>query len=478
MGNDTDPAAIAVTVVEMARDGRFTEIEALFAPRLRAVVSARTLRTAWAAEIASIGPVSAIGTPATEPMPDGADGLAGDAAGGPPEGSDAGPAGTSGGSGAGPACTSGGGAGRAGLTRVSVPVSGRHGGLTVVMSVDGAGALNGLRLAPAATTSWAPPPYATRGRFGERDVTLGTGPLAVPGTLTMPRGRGPHPGVVLLSGGGPFDRDATSGPNKPLKDLAWGLACRGVAVLRFDKVTCVHGARVSDADGFTMTEEYVPHAVAAVRLLRSSPSVDAARVFVAGHSMGGKVAPRVAAAEPSVAGLVIMAGDAEPMHRSAVRVARHLASPAIGAMTEPDVEAIARQAAQVEDPCLSPSTPAALLPLGLPASYWLDLRAYDPVAAAAALEVPMLILQGGRDYQVTVEDDLARWKAGLARRADVEFRLYAADDHLFFPGTGPSTPAGYQRAQHVDPAVVADIAAWLHPAPGRFARFTRFARRG
>lgn len=79
---------------------------------------------------------------------------------------------------------------------------------------------------------------------------------------------GPRPGVVLLGGGGPFDRDATTGPNKPLKDLAWGLAGRGVAVLRFDKVTHIHGAQVADTPDFTMTDEYVPHAVAAVHLLR------------------------------------------------------------------------------------------------------------------------------------------------------------------------------------------------------------------
>jgi hypothetical protein len=51
---------------------------------------------------------------------------------------------------------------------------------------------------------------------------VGSGPLAVPDTLSPPRGRGPRPGAVLLSGGGPFDRDETSGPSKPLKDLAWG----------------------------------------------------------------------------------------------------------------------------------------------------------------------------------------------------------------------------------------------------------------
>ena len=110
-----------------------------------------------------------------------------------------------------------------------VPVTFERGGLTVVMSVDEAGLLQGLKIEPAAAV-WAPPAYADPDRFAEREVRVGSGPLAVPGTLSVPRGDGPWPGVVLLSGGGPFDRDQTSGPNKPLKDLAWGLASRGVAV--------------------------------------------------------------------------------------------------------------------------------------------------------------------------------------------------------------------------------------------------------
>jgi dienelactone hydrolase len=73
----------------------------------------------------------------------------------------------------------------------------------------------------------------------------------------------------------------------------------------------------------------------------------------------------------------------------------------------------------------------------------------------------MLILQGGRDYQVTVADDLSRWRAALADRPDVTIRVYEADNHLFFPGRGPSSPAEYEHAQHMDPAVITDIANWL-----------------
>jgi uncharacterized protein len=412
----TDPAAIATAVVGMAKAERFAEIEQLFAPRMRAVVSAEMVRIGWMGEISRVGPVTGVGEAVSEPFE-----------------------------------------GEEGLVKVSVPVTCERGELTMVMSLDDAGKMHGLLLAPPTTVSWQPPDYATPRKFVEQEVTIGTGPLAVPGTLTLPRRRSSHPGVVLLSGGGPFDRDETSGANKPLKDLAWGLASRGVAVARFDKVTFAH-RQVATEPGFTMTDEYVPHAVAAVRLLQEQPRVDPARVFVLGHSMGGRVAPRVAAAEASIAGMVILAGDTQPMHHALLRVARYLSPDSIPPAA---LEALGRQAALVDSPGLSPTTPAADLPFNWPGSYWLDLRGDDPVATAAALNKPMLILQGGRDYQVTVADDLTGWQAGLGHRPDVVIRVHDADDHLFFPGSGPSTPAGYSPPQHVDPAVITDIAQWL-----------------
>jgi dienelactone hydrolase len=388
------PVTMSLAVVEMAQEERFTEIRDLFAPTLRAMVTTDALQAAWAVELDRRGPVSSVGAPVSEPA-------------------------------------------TAGVVVVRVPVTCERGALTLMVSVHESGWLTGLQLAPASAAEpavpWEPPAYANPEQFDEQDVTVGSGPLAVPGTLSLPRRPEPRP------------------------------ASRGVAVLRFDKVTFAHPSEVKTAHDFTVADEYVPHALAAVHLLGQHPAVDAERIFLLGHSLGGTVAPRVAASDPSVAGLVILAGGAQPLHWTAVRQIRYLASldPETAAASDPAIEAMSEQARLVDSPDLSPSTPASELPFGTPAPYWLDLRGYDAVAVAAALDRPILILQGGRDYQVTVLDDLARWKTGLAHRADVTFRIYPSDNHFFFPGTGRSTPAECEPAQHVDPAVVPDIAGWL-----------------
>ncbi|MFE3001938.1 hypothetical protein ACFXG4_44065 [Nocardia sp. NPDC059246] len=419
---DIDPETVAATVADLLRNERFDELAELFAPRLAAVVSAATVRAGWTGEIAKIGAVRSVGAAVTRPAADG-------------------------------------------LTSVHLPVTCERGALAVHLAVDAAGRLHGLRLAAPAESGWTPPDYTVPRRFREQDVTLGAGDTAVTGTLTVPVGSGSRPAVVLVASG-PADRDLTTGPNKPFKDLAWGLASRGVAVLRFDKLTHAH-SEFENAAGFTMVEEYLPHALAAVEVLRREPGVDSARIFVAGHSGGGKAAPRIAAADPGIAGVAVLAGDTVPLPRSILRALRHIAA------VEPEqdigelLESMRARAARTESPALSTETPAADLLFNWPASYWLDLRDYDQVATAAALDRPILLIQGGRDYQVTADEDLPLWEAGLAGRPDVAIRVHPTVDHMLCSGTGPSTPSGYLRPQHVDPAVISDIADWLGAEPVR-----------
>jgi fermentation-respiration switch protein FrsA (DUF1100 family) len=95
-----------------------------------------------------------------------------------------------------------------------------------------------------------------------------------------------------------------------------------------------------------------------------------------------------------------------------------------------------------------------------PDSYWKDLEAYKPAQAAALLTMPMLILQGERDYQVTL-GDLQGWRDALDGHAGVTIKSYPTLNHLFLPGEGKSTPSEYGRAGHIPDFVLDDIADWI-----------------
>ena len=319
--------------------------------------------------------------------------------------------------------------------------------------------------APTPSPAPADPGYVKAGTFRETDVTVGAGEWALPGTLAMPAGEGKHPALVLVHGSGPNDRNETIGANAPFRDLARGLASKGVAVLRYDKRTLVHGAKIVSApDRFTVKEETVDDALEAVALLARTPGIDTARIFVLGHSLGGMLIPRVAshARATNVAGYIVMAGTARPLQDVYLDQVRYLL--ALDGEITPSEQAklaeIERQNARLVDPAQLANASAADLPLGLPAAYWKDLEGYRPAEAAKAIERPVLILQGERDYQVTMAD-FALWKTALGSKPNVTFRTYPGLNHLFIAGEGTSSPAEYSAAGHVAQAVIDDIAAWV-----------------
>ena len=314
---------------------------------------------------------------------------------------------------------------------------------------------------PVSTVAYTPPAYVTPSAFRDESVTVDAGGWPLPGTMSVPVGEGPFPGVVLVHGSGPNDRDASFGPNKPFRDLAEGLASRGIAVLRYDKRTRVHAGRIASLSGFTVKDEVVDDAVAAVKAMRASRAIRPDRVFVLGHSLGGMLAPRIAAADPAIAGLVVMAGAARPLEQAIVDQTRYLVmlDGKISAEEQTALDGAARLAAEVK--ALKPSDPPIVSPgISAPASYWLDLRGYDPPASASRLEQSMLVLQGERDYQVTMED-FGAWRRALESRQGAHFKSYPTLNHLFIAGSGPSSPAEYNRPGHVEGSVVADIAAWI-----------------
>jgi dienelactone hydrolase len=335
--------------------------------------------------------------------------------------------------------------------------------LDVKVVFNAGGKVSGLFFAPTAPEPAAEPPspaYVKEGSFQERDVTVGSGDWILPGTLSVPVGEGPFPAVVLVHGSGPQDRDETIGPNKPFRDLAWGLSSNGIAVLRYEKRTKQQGAKMAGLTSLTVKEETVDDAVAAVQLLRTIPTVDAKGIFVLGHSLGGMLIPRIGGRDPAIAGLIVLAGTTRPLEDVLVEQVEYIDS--LGTPSEAaskQLEDLKAQSARIKTLDPSKAEPAEPI-MGVPVAYWLDLRGYRPAEAARQLKIPMLILQGERDYQVT-PTDFKNWKDALADRPDVVCKTYADLNHLFMAGQGKATPAEYDRPGHVAATVVEDIAAWI-----------------
>jgi uncharacterized protein len=347
---------------------------------------------------------------------------------------------------------------------VVLPVEFEHTTWEFVVSVDKSGSLVGLLARPGTDTSlpWNPPDYSKAGSFRTEDVTFGKNEWQLPGTLAMPAGKGPFPALVLVHGSGPNDRDESIGPQKPFRDLAEGLASRGIAVLRYEKRTRHAAAKIGTIKNFTVQDETVDDALAAAEFLRNRPEFDAARVFVLGHSLGGYLITRIGQRDPKLAGLISLAGSARPLEDIIVEQNIYLASlqgngpEALKAIEKAKADAQRVKALTPE----SKGAPGETIFSG-PPSYWLDLKGYDPAVEARSLKQPMLILQGERDYQVTMTD-FGRWKDALQNRPDVTFRTFPALNHLFETGAGKSTPAEYMsRPSHVSSEVIDVIAAWI-----------------
>ena len=297
----------------------------------------------------------------------------------------------------------------------------------------------------------------------EQEVRIGDEKSGLPGTLSLPDGKGPFPAVVLVHGSGPHDRDEIIGPNRPFRDLAWGLAQRGVAVLRYDKRTFADPASLAEVGAaLTVRHEVLDDARAALAALRWREEIDGTRLFVLGHSLGGTVAPRIAAIEPRPAGVIVLAGATLPLPEKMLEQMRYIAG--VDGETSPEerdrieqLESTVRTLRAALDG--KGEDPAGPL-LGAPIGYYRDLEQHDPPQLAAASGLPYLVLQGGRDYQVTL-DDFARWRAALGNRANACLVVYDDMDHLFRPGKGPSRPGDYERAEPVSQRVIGDIADWI-----------------
>ena len=335
---------------------------------------------------------------------------------------------------------------------VVVPLQYANGALVAQIAVNADNKIAGFLIQPAPPAA-APAPAADAG-YREREFPVGD----LPGTLAMPANADKVPAVVLVHGSGPQDRDETIGPNRPFLDIARGLAGHDIAVLRYEKRT---KARPQDfADGqYTMDKETTDDAAAAVAALRITPGIDPDRVYVLGHSQGGMLAPRIAQRSGKVAGLILLAAPARSLLTILPEQNRYLfnADGSIDAQEQAFLDDLQQKISRVRSDAIVADKDT---PLGLPADYWRAFEQVDPIADARSLALPMLFLQGGRDFQV-VDTDWQLWRKAFADTPRATFKHYAALNHLGVAGQGPGSLAEYNQPGQVYAGLIEDIASWV-----------------
>ena len=300
----------------------------------------------------------------------------------------------------------------------------------------------------------APPSYAHPDMYEEQPALVGKGERALPATLTIPKGKGPFPGVILVHGSGPHDRDETVEAQRPFRDIALGLASRGIAVLRYEKRTYGKNAATLAAvlPHLTVREETVDDAIDAIHTLRAADRIDQKRIYVIGHSLGAMLAPMIVEKDRSVAGMIVLAGPARPFEDVILeQLTRGPAPPGSAAAAEAD--ALREKVARVKSPDLTAETPSSELPLAIVGSYWLALRGYDPVARAAKLAKPILVLRGENDVQV-LHEDFAMWQAKLGKSKFATLAEIPGVGHLY-------TEGAYDKPIHVVEPVITQMADWI-----------------
>lgn len=301
--------------------------------------------------------------------------------------------------------------------------------------------------------------------YQELELTLGEGDWTLNGKLCLPEEAffpSPWPVVVLVSGSGPNDMDETLYSNKPFRDLAHGLATRGVATLRYNKISKENPNLLKRLEEtLTLNDEYLPDADAALRYLKTTSGIDPNRIFILGHGLGGTAIPRIHAAQTLPAGYILFAGGTAFLADEVLRQYTYLFN-LDGKLDTDETAAIAQVEADLKrlyDMLEGLQSPKGSI-LGAPFSYWRDLYRNDPLQAAAAIDKPVLILQGGRDYNVLPES-ADFWAEALDGNPDVTKKLYPSLNHLFLAGEGPDDPVNLLTPAIMDDAPIDDMASWV-----------------
>ena len=288
------------------------------------------------------------------------------------------------------------------------------------------------------------------------------------GMLTLPEGEGPFPAVVLVHGSGSSNMNEKVGKLTPFRDIALGLAQRGVATIRYDKRSFAHGLKMvlDKKHPITVREETIEDALLASQLLRADSRIDPDRVFLLGHSMGAMLAPRIECSGGDFRGLILLAGSPRRMEEIMLEQMEEITA----GMTGFTQKVAGKQRAKFETLFQSlydlsdEEAKAKKVGNGTTLYYFKDMGQPTVAQWLEKTSKPMLIMQGEKDFQVKAAVDFEMYKELLGSRDNVTFRLYPGLNHAFVPARFDSIADAkkeFTPERHIGAEVLDDIAGWI-----------------
>jgi len=319
--------------------------------------------------------------------------------------------------------------------------------------------------------------------YREEEVALdnAVGHAHLTGTITLPNGPGPYPVVLLITGSGQQDRDETVFGHHPFLIWADNLTRRGIAVLRIDDRQ--RGGSTGDVEHAT-SADFATDVEAEVAYLRTRGDIDKRRIGLMGHSEGGMIAPMVAAKDPGIAFIVLLAGPGETGEATLLAQNRAIAA-AAGAPPAAIDKGVATSKALFDavkdapdqasaDARLQAAWVGLLKAQGAPettpmpanvkvaASPWLRyFIAYDPLLTLAKVRCPVLAINGSKDLQVLPEANLAGIKAGLGHNPDVTVVELPGLNHLLQTADTGQVSEYATIEETISPLALKTVGDWM-----------------
>ena len=287
------------------------------------------------------------------------------------------------------------------------------------------------------------------------------------GLLTIPEGAGPFPAVVLVHGSGSSNMDEKVGKLTPFRDIALGLAERGIASIRYDKRSFAHGMKLlRSGTVITVWEETIEDALLAAALVRADRRIDAERVFLAGHSMGGMLVPRIECAGGDFRGLILLAGTPRRLEEVLLEQTEEITAGLSGIAGWIGRKQLARLRDSFAGLYEMTDREAKAKKLGGGTTLYYFQEMGQPTAAdwLARTNKPMLVMQGEQDLQVKPEVDFALYQKLLGDRDNVTFKLYPGLNHAFVSARFRSIAQAkkeFTPERHIGAQVLDDIANWI-----------------